>query len=485
MAARATAPKVEDSTSPDTRAEVVLRVAALAHGTVRRTEELGLPRGLARAIDDAERRALALARAGGGGDEARRAAALEFLASTLTTVRLAGHGEPGEIGALVRDAAAAVGVSREAASLLVFQRMLAAPDAGQLAPRDAVEHVLDLVVELGTAEAVSLWKRTSSGRLECVAEAGAAATTRRLRGAARTLLTTGRPPVTSASHVRAVVVERWDQPHAALVGRSRPIATPTLTVYLEEAAAALAPVFGREALFERNAERERRLVAASERRIARLGCDLHDGPLQEIVAFAADLRFARAEIASLLPYAARELVEEPFDQLIARLESLDRSLRHVSHAVRSTMGVERPLEQVIRSEVDAFEARGSTAATFNVEGDLSELTDSQKIVLLRVAQEALANARKHSRASRVDVQIRATRSYVSLLVADDGDGFDVEEARRKGRLGLSGVIERVHLLGGAVEIESEPGCGTQIRTTLPRWAAPEETRTTTLYAVTA
>lgn len=485
MATRATAPNVEDSISLSARAELVLRVASLAHGTARRKEELGLARALARAIDDAEHRALALARAGGGGAEARRAAALELLASTLTTVRLAGQGEPGEIRALVRDAAAAVGVSREAASLLVFLRMLAAPDAGQLAPPEAVEHVLDLLVELGPADAVSLWKRAPSGRLQCVAEAGAAARTRRLRDAARMLLTNGRRPVTGASHVRAVVVERWDRPYAALVGRSRPVATPTLSVYLEEAAATLAPVFGREALFERNAERERRLVAASERRIARLGCDLHDGPLQEIVAFAADLRFAQAEIASLLPYAARELVEEPFEHLTAQLESLDRSLRHVSHAVRSTIGVERPLEQVLRAEVDAFDARGPTAATLTVEGDLSELTNSQKIVLLRVAQEALANVRKHSEAARVDVQVRATRSYVSLLVADDGRGFDVETAKRKGRLGLSGVIERVHLLGGAVEIESEPGSGTQIRTTLPRWATPTEAGTTTLYAVTA
>ena len=478
-------PPVRVSATPEACAEIALRAVAIAHATGRRTEELRLPRELTRAVDAAERRATSLARGGGGGAEARRAAALEFLADAVTAMRLAGYGERGEIRELADDAAAAVGVSRSAGEMLVFLRAINASAVEQLAPQTAVDHVLDLLVELGPADGASLWTSSASGRLCCLGQAGEAAATRRLRGAARILLATGRPPLQSASQVRAVAVERWDEPFAALVARSRPAATARLSVYLTEAASALAPVFGREALFERNVARERALVAASERRLARLGCDLHDGPLQEIVAFAAELRLARAEIASLLPHAARELVEEPFDHLGAQLESLDRSLRHVSYAVRSTNGLERPLEQILRTEVEAFRARGSIAATFTVEGDVSALTNSQKIVLLRVLQEALSNVRRHSGASCVDVHVRATRAYVSLFVVDDGCGFDVEAARRKGRLGLSGVLERVHLLGGAVEIRSEPGHGTRIRTTLPRWSMPGETDTTVLYAVSA
>ena len=481
---RTIVPEARDSIPPELCAEIVMRTALLAHGAPRSTGPLRLPDELARLLDDSERRAHALEHAGGGGDEARRAAAFELLAAAVSGLRLAGQGERGELRELVGDAAAAVGVSRDAAALLVFLHALRMPEVEELAPQHAIEHVLDLLVELGPAEGVSLWTAPTPARLECRGQAGDAATTRRLRSAARILLATGRAPVQASSHVRAVAVRRWEQPFGALAARSRPGATGELSTYLTEAAAALGPVIGREALYDQNAARERSLVAASERRLARLGCDLHDGPLQVIVALAAELRLARAEIASLLPHAERELVEEPFDQLAAHVEALDRSLRYVSHAVRSTVRLERPLERALRDEVDAFAARGSAAATFAVEGDVTELTTSQKIVLLRVTQEALSNVRRHSGAARVTVHLRGNRSFVQLAVADDGCGFDVEGARRKGRLGLSGVLERVHLLGGAVEIRSEPRRGTRIQATLPRWSAPADPDTAPLYAVT-
>jgi signal transduction histidine kinase len=98
-------------------------------------------------------------------------------------------------------------------------------------------------------------------------------------------------------------------------------------------------------------------------------------------------------------------------------------------------------------------------------------------------QEALANTRKHSEATRVDVRLKATDGYVSVSVSDNGCGFDPEQAKRKGRLGLSGVTERVRLLGGDIEIRSDEGRGTRIRATLPRWKQDGEPDTSFDYAV--
>jgi len=67
------------------------------------------------------------------------------------------------------------------------------------------------------------------------------------------------------------------------------------------------------------------------------------------------------------------------------------------------------------------------------------------------------------------VRVRAMSGYVSLEVADNGCGFAMEGARAKGRLGLAGVVERIRMLGGDVEIESSPGDGARVRATVPRW----------------
>jgi signal transduction histidine kinase len=256
-------------------------------------------------------------------------------------------------------------------------------------------------------------------------------------------------------------------------------------VYLRELAAALTPLFERAMLFDRHAARERLLVSGGERRLVRLGFDLHDGPLQELVALADDLRLARDQVASVLEGPHRLLVTGRFDDLEARLGSLDRGLRDIAHSVRSTSAVEQPLEHALRSEVEGLQRATGIEVELDVGGDVATLTDSQKIVLFRVVQESLSNIRKHSRATRALVRIRARSGYVSLEVSDNGCGFAAPDARAKRRLGLVGVVERVRLLGGDVEIESSPGNGVLVRATLPRWRPAAQSVATPVYAVTA
>jgi signal transduction histidine kinase len=470
---------VETSTR-ETLAELALRAAAIAHGEAHERGRIELPTDVSRRIEAAERRALTLANAGGESDESARAAALGFLADATALLALDGHLAPGEGAALVDGAASAIGIARGAARLVVFQRALSTPGTAQLPPSLACDFVLELIVELGPAEGVSLWTRRGPARLDCVAAAGEAATSRRLRLAARALLDGEEG---GNGHVRAHSVRRWDGSHAALVARGRPEATARLDAYLSEAASTLAPFFERERLYDRGAERERTLVSASERRLARLGCDLHDGPLQELAALAAELRHARDQVLPLVPADDEARVHGRFADIEARLAELDQGLRDIARGLRSTSAIERPLEDALRSEVEAFARPGDVEAGLTVDGDLAGLTASQRIVLFRVVQESLANAGRHSGAANVRVRARSTPRYVSVAVSDDGCGFDVEHARRAGRLGLTGVTERVRLLGGDIEIRSIPGRGTRVRATLPRWSRAAES-SAPIYAVT-
>jgi len=476
--------RVEPSPHVICTAELARRAAAIAHGDRRERRELGLLPELTSRIDEAELRAHARAAAGGHCDESRRGAALDFVAEVATVLTLDPEVAPEEVTDVVAQAATAIGIARGAANLVVFQRGLTSPEANELPPRLAYWFVLRLLVELGPADAVSLWT-TKRGRLECVASAGEAAMSRRLRLSARAMLQ-GRDRLVddNATHVRGVIVPRWDYPHAALLARCRPVTSARLAVYLAEAGSALSHRFESERLFERNEDVERVLVSASERRLTRLGCDLHDGPLQDLVALADELRLARAQLSSVLEDELAARVQGRFDDLEARLVTLDKGLRDISYAIRSTSAVERPLEDALRTEVDAVNRTGAMRAHLTVNGDVSGLTASQRIVLFRVVQEALSNARKHSGANQVHIRLRSTTRYISVVVRDDGCGFNVAAARRSGRLGLTGVIERVRLLGGDIEIESSAGCGTQVRATLPRWSHAVDP-TESVYAVTA
>jgi signal transduction histidine kinase len=460
--------------------ELLQRANAVALGSPRAPRATSLPPELARRIDSSEARAMTISAAAGGCEEGRRTAALEFVAEAVASLVLENAVKRGQVRSIVADVGGVTGVSPGAASLAVFLRAIAARDVAQLPPQLAMNFLLDLLVELGPAEAASLWIVPSSGRLASVASAGDAPGSRRLRTAARAAF--NREAVESP-YVCAVCVERWDQPFAALVARGRPETAARLGVYLRELASALTPLFERDMLFERHAARERSLVSGGERRLVRLGFDLHDGPLQELVALADDLRHARDQVASVLDDQHLSVVRGRFDDLEARLGSLDRGLRDIAHSVRSTSAVEQPLEHALRNEVDALGRTAGIDAELAVDGEVASLTDSQKIALFRVVQESLCNIRKHSYATEASVRVRAVSGYVSLEVSDNGCGFAMEGARAKGRLGLSGVVERIRLLGGDVEIESSPGHGVHVRATVPRWR-PAVQSATPVYAAT-
>ena len=444
-------------------------------------------RRVAERIDACEARAHAIAAAGGGTDVARRLAAVEFLGDAVAVVALDGAGIPGAARRAVIEAAPILELAPGAAQLAVYLRALANPEAAQLLPRASAEFIVSLLVELGPVSAASLWTiNTGSTRPKCLTGAGDAACSRRMREAAAATIA-GREMNSPQFH--GVGVDRWDRRFGALVARGNAVEAARLRVWLREAAAALSPVLERDTLFESRAARESELVSGTERRLVRLGFDLHDGPLQEVVALAEDLRIAREQLASVLGGEEQALVSGRFDDFHARLESLDSSLRQLAHSVRSTSAVDRPLEDVLRNELYAVTSRTGIAGEFQLEGSPADLTDSQKIVIFRVVQEALANVRKHSNASHVDVRLQVKPNYVSVSIADDGCGFDgattIDRALRADRLGLAGISERVRLLGGAVDIEARAGNGVIVRATLPRWRPVVERAPTDLYAVTA
>ena len=276
-------------------------------------------------------------------------------------------------------------------------------------------------------------------------------------------------------------MRRAGLPAAALVASPRPGAVRLTRGLLEEASLVLAAILERETLLARNEASERALVQASERRLTRLGFDLHDGPLQELILVGEDLALFREQLGVVLEgRRGKELLGGRLDDLDARLLALERAMRRISTSVHADAISERAFADSFQDMLEPFGSRTGIRPDVELRGDLDGISQSQRMALLSVVGEALNNVREHSGASAVSISIVSDESGVRARVLDDGRGFDVEEellrAARRGHMGLAGVYERVRLLGGHCRIDSRRGAGSEIAVALPRWQAPPAER---------
>jgi len=378
----------------------------------------------------------------------------------------------------IRGAAAAVAeacaLPLPAARYILFSQTAGSPRLLELPPLLALEIQLDLLLGLDVLSDVSVWHRTTSGIEFMLALGGSGDPSRRIRAEAKAVLRgRSRLTVLGGSQLRSARVDRFGEPYAAIVGRCGAVEHGVADAFLAEAAAFMSPIVEREHLLEHSSARERTLVAASERRLMRLGFDLHDGPIQDVLALAADVRLLQEQAYPFVLAEHREVVYGRFEDLTARLVDLDRHLREIAHSLETKSVLSRPLGEILHREVDNFAERTGLVASLEIRGDPDSLSSAQRITVFRAIQEALANVREHSGAASVDVRVRARRSAIEVQITDDGMGFEVEralaKAAQRGRLGLVGIAERVRLLGGTFHVESAPGGPTSLKFTLPRW----------------
>ena len=286
--------------------------------------------------------------------------------------------------------------------------------------------------------------------------------------------------VIGRSHPRSSPIVRFDQIVGAVVGHAIGTDQDRAAAYLTEATQALGVVLERELLLDRSRSRERALVSSAERKLMRLAFDLHDGPIQDVLALAAEVKHLQGQLYPYVLESQRELAHGRFDDVSARLGELDRALREIAHSLESRSIVSRPLGEILHREVDTFADRTGIGAQLDLRGDPESLNSSQRIAIFRAVQEALANVREHSGATDVEIRLRARRSSIDVRITDNGAGFEVSHAlaraAKRGRLGVVGIGERVRMLGGTFELDSQPGGPTMLSFALPRWRpdAPED-----------
>ncbi|HKX48773.1 MAG TPA: ATP-binding protein [Gaiellaceae bacterium] len=448
--------------------------AARLEAAHRRLLEDAEPR-VHRYLKAAHRGALSAFTGAGSSDAADRVATGIYVASVVVSLASEGELDATDARIAVDTLAEARGEPREAAVFDLYRTACASPLLVELPPVASCELQVRLLVLLGVASEASLWKVTD-GDVEPFVAVGDGASSRRTRATARAALRRGGLTLLGSRALRSALVRRFSSPCAVVVARvSEPVARAD--GYLGIMASALTPVFERELLLERSAEREHTLVSAGEQRLMRIGFDLHDGPIQDVLALGADITHLREQVYPFILDTHRERAAGRFDDLLARVVELDRQLRELSRSLESRSIVSRPLGETLHREVDTFAERTGIDARLEIRGDPESLTSAQRIAVYRAIQESLSNVREHSGASTVEIRVRMRRSSIEVRVVDDGHGFEVgralARAAQRGRLGIVGIGERVRMLGGSFEIDSAPGGPTMLTFALPR-VTPDE-----------
>lgn len=207
----------------------------------------------------------------------------------------------------------------------------------------------------------------------------------------------------------------------------------------------------------------RQIVTAQESERRRISREVHDHLGQQLTGLRMKLAILRSRPEGTTLQSELDPVEDAVRQLDADLDFLARELRP---AVLDDLG----LPQAIANFLESWSKHGGVPADFEVSGlDQNRLPGELETVLYRVTQEALNNVAKHAKASNVAVLLHRNTTHVSLVIEDNGSGFDYNQQLITGEngLGLIGMRERVELTGGRLDIESRIDHGTTVAVRIP------------------
>lgn len=208
-----------------------------------------------------------------------------------------------------------------------------------------------------------------------------------------------------------------------------------------------------------------RLATIEERN--RLAREIHDTLAQGLAAITLQLETADA-LAASRPDRAQEAIRRALTLARGNLEEARRSVMNLRAAPLQNRTLPEALASLAHSSCDTTIL--DVQFSYSPEHNFPTLPARLEEGIYRIAQEALANACHHAHARHIDMTLTVDDQQLSVVVQDDGRGFDPDKVTAtvsEGHFGLAGMGERVKLLGGGICIQSEPGAGTCIAVSVP------------------
>ena len=202
------------------------------------------------------------------------------------------------------------------------------------------------------------------------------------------------------------------------------------------------------------------LQTVREEERTRIARELHDEMGQALTALRIDLGWLRNKCSPL----GAPMVER-VGSALGVVEHSIVSLRRISEDLRPAMLDSLGLAAAVEHHVEQFSQRTGIPCRLSMNRDEFDLDDRLATAVFRVVQEALTNVARHAEANEVSIEINETDDDIRLTMRDNGRGFS--GAHDKKTFGLLGMRERISMLGGRLEIDSQPGQGTCITGWLP------------------
>jgi signal transduction histidine kinase len=205
---------------------------------------------------------------------------------------------------------------------------------------------------------------------------------------------------------------------------------------------------------------------ALRKRLMRLAFDVHDGPMQSLIAVAFRVRELQRIVTDAGSLDSEAALRE-LNEMLGELTSTESSLRNLITALEHGHPEIETMDEILASEVATFRRRSGAVVTVSAPSFQPD-SASQAIAIKAVLRESLSNIAKHAKASAVTIVVDRAPNGILLEIEDDGVGFD-SAAVRKDAIGLLSMEQRVALLDGDFTVLSRPGGPTVVTARFERW----------------
>lgn len=208
--------------------------------------------------------------------------------------------------------------------------------------------------------------------------------------------------------------------------------------------------------------RSKAIIEAEEKERMRIARDLHDGIGQSLSA-------AKLNLSSLENKLKLEEIESQ-SALRNAIDLVDESVkevRAVSHSMMPNALLKQGLVAAVREFINRLSAIDNLKIDLEITGLSERLEASTETVLFRVLQEIVSNIVKHANANHITIQIMKYESELTIMIEDNGVGFDTSKMHEFNGIGLKNITSRIEFLNGTVNFDSNPGKGTTVIIEIP------------------
>ncbi|HMH44730.1 MAG TPA: ATP-binding protein, partial [Pyrinomonadaceae bacterium] len=209
------------------------------------------------------------------------------------------------------------------------------------------------------------------------------------------------------------------------------------------------------------------LEAAREEEGTRIAREIHDELGGALTGLKWDLESLDKVISELTDQSQLQVLREKIEAMLRLSETTISAVRRISSELRPSILDDFGLAEAIEWQARQFQARTRIICHCECSVDTSDLNQEQSTAVFRIFQEALTNILRHAQATRVDVAIREEAGEIVLTVSDNGRGITEADKSRLQSLGLLGMQERAHLIGGEIDITGFEGKGTVLTVRVP------------------